>query len=71
MKLNQLLKELGMTQEQVAKEVGIGKAAVSAWNRNGIPVKYCVQLERIAQGKFTRKDFRPADWQNFWPEFAA
>jgi DNA-binding transcriptional regulator YdaS (Cro superfamily) len=30
-----------------------------------------VRLERITVGAITRKDMRPDDWQDIWPELAA
>lgn len=47
---------------------------VSQWLRpkasNGRPVppKQCVRIEQLTQGQVTRRDLRPDDWQEIWPE---
>jgi DNA-binding XRE family transcriptional regulator len=28
----------------------------------------CVSIERATDGEVTRRDLRPTDWQNIWPE---
>lgn len=33
-----------------------------------MPVKYCNSIERETKGAVTRKDLRPHDWQDYWPE---
>ena len=30
-----------------------------------------VQLERLTEGQITRKDLRPEDWREIWPELNA
>lgn len=30
----------------------------------------CVSIERETNGQVTRKDLRPDDWQDIWPELA-
>ena len=30
----------------------------------------CVAIEKSSHGAFTRKDLRPNDWQDIWPELA-
>jgi len=32
--------------------------------------KLCVAIERETNGAVTRKDLRPDDWQEIWPELA-
>ena len=68
MKLNDVQKVLGMKQDDLSAIFGIGKAAISAWNRNGIPIIYCARIEKLSEGKISRKDLRPNDWQHIWPE---
>lgn len=31
---------------------------------------YCVAIERATGGAVTRKDLRPNDWQDIWPELS-
>lgn len=56
----------------VALALGIRPPTVSDWVRgnNVIPVDRCVAIERATDGAVTRKDLRPSDWQDHWPELA-
>jgi len=31
----------------------------------------CAAIERATHGQVTRRDLRPQDWRNIWPELAA
>ena len=33
-----------------------------------IPIVRCVQIEKLTNGAVTRKDLRPDDWHEIWPE---
>lgn len=35
-----------------------------------IPLERCTPIELATDGKVTRKDLRPDDWQAIWPELA-
>lgn len=35
-----------------------------------VPVRRCLPIELATGGDVTRKDLRPADWQEYWPELA-
>jgi DNA-binding transcriptional regulator YdaS (Cro superfamily) len=35
-----------------------------------VPVERCVPIERATDGAVTRRDLRPDDWQDIWPELA-
>ena len=35
-----------------------------------LKVVVCVSIERETHGQVTRKDLRPTDWQDIWPELA-
>jgi DNA-binding transcriptional regulator YdaS (Cro superfamily) len=52
----------------LASLLGVSKAAVSQWKRLGIPIRHCVPIERITNGAVGRRDLRPDDWQDIWPE---
>lgn len=66
--ITQVLKECGIQQDEIAKDLNLGKAAVSAWNRNGVPVIYCHYLEKKTGGKLNRQVLRPKDFHLIWPE---
>lgn len=45
-------------------------SAIGNWKARGIPIEYCPQIERLTGGRITRRDFRPADYGDIWPELA-
>lgn len=57
-------------QTRLAKRFNLTKATVNGWRKSGIPVPYCAGVEEECDGEFTRRDFRPDDWQAIWPELA-
>lgn len=67
-KITEVLKECGVSQNEIAADLKLGKAAVSAWNRNGVPVIYCHYLEKKTGGKLSRQVTRPNDYHLIWPE---
>lgn len=44
---------------------------VQSWESNGVPVAWCVKVERLLKGGMTRPQLRPDDWECYWPELAA
>lgn len=58
-------------QVPLAAALGVVQSAVSGWLKRGsVPVKYCAAIERATRGEVTRRDLRPDDWQDIWPELA-
>ena len=35
-----------------------------------IPLEHATAIERFTAGAITRRDIRPDDWQDIWPELA-
>lgn len=56
----------------IAQAVGVTPPVVSDWvtGKKGVPVERCVAIEIATGGEVTRRDLRPDDWQNIWPELA-
>ena len=56
----------------LAKTIGAHSPDVSRWASGGRPVpeKAAVAIERASGGLVTRKELRPDDWQDIWPELA-
>lgn len=56
----------------IAKAVGVTPPVVSDWvtGKKGIPVERCVAIEKATYGEVTRRDLRPDDWVEIWPELA-
>jgi DNA-binding transcriptional regulator YdaS (Cro superfamily) len=55
----------------LAERLGIKPSAIGNWKDRGVPLEHCAAIERESGGKVTRKDLRPSDWQDIWPELAA
>lgn len=54
----------------LAALLGVSAQAVSNWKERGVPIDRCVTIERLTEGAVTRRDLRPDDWQDIWPELA-
>lgn len=57
---------------KLAAELGISKSYLSQLASGAAPISpaRCVEIERATNGKVTRKDLRPDDWEKIWPELA-
>ena len=58
------------SQAALARALGVSKGALNQWKTpgRGVPVIHCVAIERLCKGRVTRKDLRPHDWHEIWPE---
>lgn len=55
----------------LAALIGVATSLPSMWKRRGqIPIANCLAIERATNGAVTRRDLRPNDWQDIWPELA-
>ena len=54
----------------LARRIGAHPPDVSNWASGGrpVPVHHCAAIEQATNGKVTRQDLRPDDWQKIWPE---
>lgn len=64
----------GISASDLAIAVGASVPQVQQWkhgycNRKPSPA-YCVSIERATDGAVTRRDLRPNDWAQIWPELA-
>lgn len=57
---------------RLANILGVSVQAVCFWRdgRRGIPAEKCTAIERATGGAVTRRDLRPDDWHEIWPELA-
>jgi len=55
-----------------ARRLGTAPSVVSQWRTGArpVPIKSCVAIERVTAGGVSRRDLRPDDWQEIWPELA-
>lgn len=55
----------------LAEKIGASSARLGNWRVRGVPFEHCLSIEIATGGKVTRKDLRPSDWQNVWPELGS
>lgn len=57
---------------KLAVALGVSQPVISNWRARGtkIDAAHCVAIERATGGAVTRRDLRPDDWQDIWPELA-
>ncbi|MDR0672749.1 MAG: helix-turn-helix domain-containing protein [Zoogloeaceae bacterium] len=60
------------TAASLARKVGVSSGFVSQWcsGFRPVPIARCVAIERATGGAVTRRDLKPDDWQDIWPELA-
>jgi len=52
----------------LADRLGVSVAAIGNWKTRGVPIEHCVNIELAVQGAITRRELRPDDWREIWPE---
>ena len=64
--------EVAGSEKALAVWLGVTKAAVWQWKQEGrqTPIEHCPVIEKRTLGVVTRRDLRPNDWQQIWPELA-
>jgi DNA-binding transcriptional regulator YdaS (Cro superfamily) len=57
---------------RLASEMGVSSSVLYQWKTGirAVPVRKCLRLEQKTGGCVTRKDTRPEDWIEIWPELA-
>lgn len=72
MRLSEYIKTAKVSGQDLAARLGVSQPVVSSWakGRKPVPEKRCVAIERITCGAVTRRDLRPDDWADIWPELA-
>ena len=71
MKLKDYVAERGVTAA-LARQIGAQPQLVWQWASDvrPVPIERCVPTERATEGAVTRRDLRPDDWHEIWPELA-
>ena len=71
MENNEIINLLGGTSK-VSRMCGVTAAAVCQWRKKGIPkdrlIFVAALIERLSEGKYTRKQMFPESWQDIWIE---
>lgn len=65
------------SQLALARALQVTPVTVSQWTRDAsaknarpVPPKQCVRIEKLTSGQVSRRELRPEDWQDIWPELA-
>ncbi|HYN54371.1 MAG TPA: YdaS family helix-turn-helix protein [Methylotenera sp.] len=72
MKLNKYLEITKTNQCDFAEQMNVSNGMVNQWVNGTRPIAphQCVLIEKLTDGKVTRKDLHPDDWFDIWPELA-
>lgn len=62
--------EIAGGQSKLAKIIGVTSGAVSQWvsGHRPVPIERCTAIELATNGRVSRRDLRPDDWRQIWPE---
>jgi len=61
-------------QAALARALGVTPVTVGQWLRpdiatgRAVPPKQCVRIERLTNGQVTRRELRPDDYFEIWPD---
>lgn len=68
--ITQFISEQRLTQSAFARSVGMSQAMLYQITKGlrPVPEKLCVRIERATNGAISRRDLRPDDWADIWPE---
>lgn len=67
--INIAIQSVGSASE-LARKIGVTTQAICFW-RDGlrkIPAEKCSAIELATSGAVTRRELRPDDWAQIWPE---
>jgi len=55
---------------ELARMLGVPAMTVSEWatGKRPVPIIRCVEIEELTGGAVTRKQLRPDDWWQIWPD---
>lgn len=61
------------SQAALARALSVAPPTVHQWidGTRGVPVRYCVEIERLTDGKVSRQKLRPDDFWRIWPDLPA
>lgn len=64
--------DIAGSQAALARALDASAPTINQWAKGvrPVPEKMAVAIESITKGAVTRRDLRPNDWQQIWPELA-
>lgn len=72
MTIDSILATQGISSSRLARQIGVSPAVVYQWRKGvrPVPLERCAAIERATNGAVSRRDLRPDDWAEIWPELA-
>ncbi len=70
MKLRDYCEQNTGSQQKLASvlNVSVGFVSHMVKGRRAVPPRHCPKIEQATGGQVTRRDLRPDDWHEIWPE---
>lgn len=70
MQLSEYLKAEKGRMARLCEAIGAHAPDVSRWASGDrpVPIRHCVAIEQVTNGEVTRRDLRPLDWAEIWPD---
>lgn len=70
MTLNEYFKQQSGNHSRLSKETSIASSFLYQMSKGTrtVPPRYCNAIEQATGGLVTRRDLRPDDWAEIWPE---
>jgi DNA-binding transcriptional regulator YdaS (Cro superfamily) len=66
-KFAEAVKAVGLSV--ASQRIGASPQAISNWIARGqVPIRLCGTVEAALEGRVSKRDLRPADWQIIWPD---
>jgi len=64
--------EIAGSQAALARCLNVTAPTINQWAKGvrPIPERMAVAIESTTKGAVTRRDLRPEDWQDIWPELS-
>lgn len=71
MKLKEYLNNIE-SASSLSRRINVPNVSISNWanGKRPIPIKWMTIIESETKGQVSRKDMRPDDWHEIWPELA-
>ncbi|MES2787642.1 MAG: YdaS family helix-turn-helix protein [Pseudomonadota bacterium] len=72
MDIQSYLLKSATSQSCFARLIGVRPAVLYQWIKGirPIPIARCLAIEEATKGEVSRRDLRPRDWQDIWPDIA-
>ena len=64
--------DIAGSQAALARSLNVSAPTINQWAKGirPVPERMAVAIESTTKGAVTRRDLRPDDWQEIWPELA-